>query len=293
MRKLIFLLMAFIALHPKLAIAGRASVTGNAEAKIETEGKAQYMVTRSRTFELTQTAYVENVRTVVVEAEIVHRRRLSDDLANNGDETGTVTLTVYPVNSSGQFDPPLATRKLPGDAIDIEGSGGVKVTSYGCCVESNAESQLSLNTLKTKFVKSSNVPLLTYTRLGKPSAVLRTASVYLAMTPDDQEVLGSDTSSVAMITWASDEKPLQRVVVHLKNEKPREAVLEWESTIGWKLGKGPLESHAVFDPARPTKPVFVWKMGEGKSIELPLVGDRFDLATAKTPKGVTLEQLDK
>src|SRR3984885_1840958 len=142
MRKLIFLLMAFIALHPKLAIAGRASVTGNAEAKIETEGKGQYMVTRSRTFELTQTAYVENVRTVVVEAEIVHRRRLSDDLANNGDETGTIILTVYPINSGGQFEPALAVRKLPGDAIDIEGSGGVKVTSYGCCVESNAEVQL-------------------------------------------------------------------------------------------------------------------------------------------------------
>jgi hypothetical protein len=293
MRKLIFVLMALIALLPKPVAAANMSVTGDAEAKIETDGKARYMVTRSRTFDLTQTAYLENVRTVVVEAEIVHRRRLSEDLANNGDETGTVTLTVYPINSSGEFDPPLATRKLPGDAIDIEGSGGIKVTSYGCCVESNTETQLSLNTLKTKFVKSSSVPLLTYTRLGKPSAVSRTASVYLAMTPADQDVLGSDTSSVAMITWASDEQPLQRVVVHLKNGKPREAVLEWESTIGWKTGRGPLESHTVFDPAKPTKPVFVWKIGEGKAIELPLVGDRFDLATAKTPKGVTLEQLEK
>ena len=113
------------------------------------------------------------------------------------------------------------------------------------------------------------------------------------MTPADQDVLGADNSSVAMITWASDEQPLQRVVVHLKNEKPREAVLEWESTLGWKVGKGSLESHTVFDPAKPTKPVFVWKIGDGKSFELPLVGDRFDLAKAKAPRGVTLKQLDK
>ena len=293
MRKLIFLLVALIALNPRPAIAGSASITGDAEAKIETEGKARYMVTRSRTFELTQVAYLKNVRTVVVDGEIVHRRHLSEDLANNGDETGTVTLTVYPVNSSGQFDPPLATRKLPGDAIDIEGSGGVKVTAYGCCVESNAEIQLSLNTLQTRFVKSSSVRLLTYTRLSKPSAVSRTVSVYLAMTPADQSVLGSDTSSVAMITWASDEQPLQRILVHLKSEKPREAVLEWKSTVGWRLGKGTLESHTVFEPAKPTKPLFVWQIGGGKSIELPLVRDRFDLAKAKAPKAVTLEQLDK
>jgi hypothetical protein len=100
------------------------------------------------------------------------------------------------------------------------------------------------------------MPLLTYTRLGKPSAVLRTASVYLALTPADQGVLGADTSSVAMITWASDEQPLQRVVVHFKDEKPREAVLEWESTVGWTLAKGPLESHTVFDPSKPSDPCF-------------------------------------
>jgi len=39
--------------------------------------------------------------------------------------------------------------------------------------------------------------------------------------------------------------------------------------------------------------VFGWQTGDGKSIELPLMGDRFDLATAKTPKGMTLEQLEK
>jgi hypothetical protein len=103
MRKLIFVLMALIALLPKPVAVANMSVTGDAEAKIETDGKARYMVTRSRTFDLTQTAYLENVRTVVVGAEIVHRRRLSEDLANNGDETGTVTLTVYPINSSGEF----------------------------------------------------------------------------------------------------------------------------------------------------------------------------------------------
>jgi hypothetical protein len=287
------MILALGAARAVVASAGGTTVSGDSEARFETHGGVRYMVTRSRTFELTQFAYKgDTVRTAVVEAEITHRHRLSEDLADNGDETGTVTLTVHPVSPSGHFDPPLATRKLAGDEIDIEGSGGVKVTTWGCCAESSAETQLSLNTLKTRWVRSSAVPLLTYTRLGKP-AVARVASVYAVLTPLDDELLGKDKSSVAMITWSDDDQPLQRILIRLKADKPREAAMEWTATVGWRVGSAPLDNHTVFDPAKPTKPVFVWQIADGKAIELPLAGDRFDLAAARVPPGVSLKELPR
>ncbi len=67
------------------------------------------------------------MRTAVVEAEVRHRRRISEDLAENGDETGTVTLVVHPLSRSGHFDAPLVRREIPGDEVKIEGAAGVKI----------------------------------------------------------------------------------------------------------------------------------------------------------------------
>jgi len=283
--------MILLALPISAATAGVTSLSGSAGAQIETQGKSHYMVTRSRTFELTQFADHETVRTAVVEAEVTHRQMLSEDLGANGDETGTIALTVYPVISGGQFGSPLASRTMPGDAVTIEGSAGVKVTAYGCCVESNAETQLNLGTLRTLYVKSSAMPLLTYTRLGKPHAVSRRVAIYLAMTPADTAVLGADQSAVAIITWASDYAPIQRVLVRLQSAQPRTDALDWENIVGWKIGLNALDNHTVFDPAKPSNPVFVWQIGDGRQIYLPLAGDRFNLAAARTPKGITLKDL--
>jgi len=295
LRQILTALVIALMLHAPLAIAGAAggaAVTGDSEARFETDGGTRYMVTRSRTFELTQFAHNETVRTAVVETEIRHRRRISEDLADNGDETGIITLTVYPVNPAGHFDPPLATRKLAGDEVDVEGSGGVKVTTWGCCAESNAETQLSLNTLKTVFVKSHDVPLVTYTRLGKP-AIGGVVAIYMVMTPADQEVLGKNDSAVATITWASDDQPLQRILVRLHGDKPRDTAMEWTTTVGWRVAGGALDNHTVFDPAKPAKTVFVWQIADLKTLELPLAGDRFDVAAAKLPVGVSLKELPR
>ena len=94
-----------------------------------------------------------------------------------------------------------------------------------------------------------------------------------------------------MITWASDDEPLQRIVLYLRGSNPREAAMSWSTTIGWKVPNASLDSHTVFDPSRPTKPVLVWQIDEGRAIELPLVGDRFDVAAAKLPKGINLKEL--
>jgi hypothetical protein len=286
------LLLVVLAIGVSPVIAGPAAgLTGDAEAKIESDASGRYMVTRSRSYQLGQFAYHERtiVRTAVIETEVRHRRRLSDDLGNNGDETGTVTITVHPVNPAGHFDPPLATRKLPGDEVKYQGSSSVTVTSWGCCVESPAETELGLNTLKTLYVRSGSVPLLTFTRLGKP-AVARIVSFYVAFTPADEQVLGKDQSAVAVITWSADEEPLQRILVRLTGDKARETAMDWNTSVGWKVGSAPLETHTVLDPAKPTKPVMVWSIAEGKKIELPLVNDRFDLKSAKLPPGVTLQE---
>src|SRR5215472_8818313 len=203
---------------------GETTVSGPADAKIETEGNAHFMVTRSHTFELTQFADKGSIVTALVEAEIRHRKHISEDIGTNGDETGTVTLTVHPVSSSGDFGKPLASRTLTGDEVEVEGSGGIKVTTWGCCVESNAETQVHTGSLKTMFIRSSDAPLVTCTRLGKP-AVGRIAAVYKATTAADGDVLGADHDVVGLITWAGENAPIQRIKVRLKAAKPIDAVL--------------------------------------------------------------------
>lgn len=149
---------------------------------------------------------------------------------------------------------------------------------------------LSLGSLKTLYVRSGGVPLTTYTRLGKP-ALGRLIAVYLAMTAADESVLGKDKSAVGLITVEGEDDVLQRILIHLHGDKPREAALDWSFELGWKTASAALENHTVIDPAKPSKPVFTWKIGDQQSIEIPLVDDRLDLAAAKLPAGVTLQAL--
>jgi hypothetical protein len=265
-------------------------VSGSAAATLQRDGKDLFLLTRSHSFELAQFAAKAETKTVLVEGEVAHRLRVTDDLGAKGDETGTVKLIVHPVNSNGQFGAPLATRDVPGDEIKLESPAGVNVITYGCCQENTAEEMLSLASLKTLYVRSGGAPITTYTRLGKP-ALGRLVVVYLAMTAVDDAVLGSDPSAVGMITLSGEDEVLQRIRVHLRAAQPREAALQWSVELGWKTASGKLDSHTVIDTAKPSRPVFRWKLSAAQAIDIPLVNDRLDLAAAKLPPTVKLEAL--
>jgi hypothetical protein len=274
--------------------AGRAdtahhtSIKGTAKASLQKESQGLFLHTASHSFQLAQFAADGETRTVLVESELFQRLQVTGDLGAKGDETGRVKLALHPIESSGQFGAISATRELPGDAIKLDSPSGITIITYGCCQENSAETQLSLASLKTLYVRSGGVPITTYTRLGKP-ALGRQIAVYLAMTAADQSVLGNDRSAVAMITVVGEDAVMQRMLVHLHAEKPREAVLDWSTEIGWRNASGTLDSHIVLDPGKTWKPVFTWKIKEGQAIELPLVDDRLDAAAAKLPSSVTLE----
>jgi len=73
--------------------------------------------------------------------------------------------------------------------------------------------------------------------------------------------------------------------VHLRADKPREAALEWSTEHGWRNASSALDEHTVIDPAKQSKPVFQWRVGDNKAIVLPLLNDRLDVAAAKLPAG--------
>ena len=271
-----------------IARAGSAAVTGSAGAILEKEGKNVFLKATSHTFQLAQFAEKGLTKTVLVESELFQRLQVTDDLGAKGDETGRVKLTIRAIEPGAQFGAITATRELAGDEIKL--NSGVTVITYGCCAENGAETELSLSSLKTLYVRASGVPLTTYTILGKPARG-RLIAVYLTMTPEDESVLGKDPHAVAMITVDGEDEVRQRMLVSLKSDNAREAAMEWSFELGWKAASGALENHTVIDPAKPTKPVFTWKIGETQTIELPLVNDRLDTASAKLPAGVTLQTL--
>jgi hypothetical protein len=271
-----------------IARAGSTAVTGSAGAVLEKEGKNVFLKATSHTFQLAQYVEKGQTKTVLVEGELFQRLQVTDDLGAKGDETGRVKLTIRTIEPGPQFGAIAATRELAGDEIKL--NSGVTVITYGCCAENSAETELSLSSLKTLYVRASGVPLTTYTILGKPARG-RLIAVYLVTTPADESVLGKDPHAVAMITVVGEDEVLQRMLVSLKLDNPREAAMDWSFELGWKTASGKLENHTVIDPAKPTKPVFTWKIGDAQSIELPLVNDRLDTASAKLPAGVTLQTL--
>ncbi|HYA34522.1 MAG TPA: hypothetical protein VEF03_02830 [Candidatus Binataceae bacterium] len=274
------------------AQSDRTSLTANAEATLQKDAKGLYLLTRSQSFQLAQYAVGSATHTVVVQGEVAHRLAVTDDLGAKGDETGTVSLAIFPIKSDGTYGQQQALRKIPGDEIKLDSPSGVTVIMYGCCQESSAEFELSLASLKTLWVRSGGVPFTTYTRLGKP-ALGRLIAVYLVMTAADDDVLGKDMSAVAMITLEGEDEVIERIRVHLRADKPREKAMEWSYELGWKTPSGKPDNHTVIDPAKPSKPVFQWKIGDTETIEIPLVDDRLDIANAKLPDGVKLELLGK
>jgi len=289
-------LVTVAALRADLPAAGSAadalptSVSGSADATLERDGDDLFLTTRSRSFALAQYARGAETPSVVVESLVSRRRRVAEDLGASSDPTGTVTLRVRPLAPDGGFGAPQATRELAGDAVEVASPAGVKVTSFGCCQQSNAETLLSLASLETLYVRSDGPPLTTYTRLGPP-AQGRVVAVYLAMTPADDAVLGPDQTAVGLITVAGDERARQRIRVTLRGKTPRESALEWSANVGWRSASGALEPHVVVDPAKPSKPVWQWIIAPGRTIAIPLVDDRFDVAAASVPDGVALEAL--
>ncbi len=282
----------FLAGHTDAAFGADANSTesGNAEATLQRDGKGLFLTTKSRSFDIAQFALKGETKTVLVEGEVAHRLAVTDDLGAKGDETGTVSVTIRPIAADGKFGAPVATRALPGDEIKLESPAGINVITYGCCQENSAEELLSLASLKTVYVRSGGAPLTTYTRLGKP-ALGRIIALYLAMTPADDAVLGTDASAVGMITLAGEGEVMQRIRVHLRAAKAREAALEWSIEAGWKTSAAALENHTVIDAAKPSRPVFQWRIADGEVIALPLVDDRLDLGAATLPRNVTLEPL--
>jgi hypothetical protein len=279
-----------------IAIAGPAeaadgnttSLSGTAGAALQKDGKGLYLHANSHSFELAQFLHGRATRTAVVEEQVAHRLQVNDDIGANGDQTGTVNLVVHPIDSQGRFGPPLASRNMPGDEIKLDSSAGVTVITYGCCAESSAENQLNLNTLKTMYVRSQGAPLTTYTILGKPARG-RLIALYLTLTPEDDEVLGKDPSSVGAITLVGEEETFQKIRVHLKDKDARNTAMNWSLEAGWKTAAAQPDNHTVLDPARPTAPIYEWKIDDAHAIEIPLQNDRLNVAAAKLPPGVTLE----
>jgi hypothetical protein len=268
----------------------RSTLKGDASASLTRGGKHLYLHAGSHTFELAQFVDRGAVRTVVVEGAVAHKLLVNDDIGANGDQTGQVTLVIHPIDSHGLFAAPLASRAMAGDQIKLDSPSGVKVITWGCCAESNAINQLNLATLKTMYVQSDGAPLSTYTILGKP-AKGRLIALYLTLTPEDHDVLGKEPSAVGMITLVDDDDTLQRIRVHLAGKDARNNAMNWSLEAGWKGTSATLDNHTVIDPAKPSTPIYEWKIDDTNAIELPLRSDRLDVSAAKLPPGVTLESL--
>jgi hypothetical protein len=203
---------------------------------------------------------------------------------------GQVKLTAYPLTAKGQ-GPAQFTIAAQGDEVEPDGSY-LTVSRYGCCVENTTKAVYSLENGTYLF----NTTGQKWTTLGAKGgfAMTRIAVAHVAPSAMDDVLFGKVEHAGAILSYASPTAPLQRIMVLLPADAADDTTLNWDATLLWVSGDYPEGTdHIYVDRTDKPENVFTgvtlrFKLDETNVIDIPLRGDRLDLAAAKLPRGYKL-----
>ncbi|HVJ44595.1 MAG TPA: hypothetical protein VM639_24070 [Dongiaceae bacterium] len=216
--------------------------------------------------------------------------------ADNEDpeyEPSLIKVTVFPLTDKGK-GPAQFTIATSGEEVKTEGSDLI-ITRPGCCVEYTTKAVYSLETGKYLFNATGDQ----WATLGAKGgfAMSRSAAVHMAPSAADDDVFGKAEHAGAVITYASPTAPLQRIMVMLPQEAENDVTLNWDGTLLWVSSDYPDgTNHIYVDRSDKPENVFTaatlrMKLDEDNVIDIPLRGDRLDIAAAKLPKGYSLTEM--
>ena len=233
------------------------------------------------------------MRRFLVQSEIDRITRESDDTEIDTQQSA-LRVTARPLSQSGLGE---VSMNVQTDADEVAVSGPYVVTTvWGCCVEQPVHEVYSLYSGKRLFSATGPGEFGDWLTMGKkgPTYDQRVVAAHFAITARDRAELGPDENVVAVITYATEAEPLQRVAVSVDGGRSGDLPLEWNVKLLWITPDQPEGvEHNFFNQDADAATVYTGiklriQLDDANRIEIPLEADRLVPANATLPDGFTL-----
>ncbi|WP_374378155.1 hypothetical protein [Dongia sp.] len=215
-------------------------------------------------------------------------------------EEATAKVTVYPLTDEGK-GPVAFTIEGKADAVEAMGDF-VALTRFGCCVEVPTYAVYSLETGKYLFNATGEGHWGQWATLGAHGGAEfeRIIAYHAKISAADADLFGETKNGAVIITYANQTEPLQRVMlIATEEDMGMDAPLEWMPKIDLVNKDNPKGTDRIYNQQGGnavdlfTNATVRLVLDDAKSVEIPLVADRLDIAHAKLPKGYSLVEMKR
>ena len=230
------------------------------------------------------------MRRFLVQSEIDRVTREADDQEID-TQSSVLRVTARSLSQTGLGETSL---NIQTDADEVAVSGPYVVTTiWGCCVEQPAHEVYSLYSGKRLFSATGPGDFGDWLTMGKkgPTYDQRVVAAHFAITARDRAELGPDENRVAVITYATEAEPLQRVAVSVAGGRSGDLPLEWNVKLLWITPDQPEGvEHNFFNIDGDAATVYTGiklriQLDDTNRIEIPLEADRLVPGKATLPDG--------
>lgn len=299
-------LLAGAALLPALLALPAAAedlVTGTMPSEIRVEVAAHGL------FRITNTARRHQTNLLgssVKQGAVLHQLleieqtsvRIEGAEAETQFESADVILRAFPLTAEGKGAQSFEIR-VKGDEIAADGPY-VTISRFGCCAEMPTHAVFSLESGAYLFNANGSGPSGDWVTLGARGGfeMTRIIAQHVAPTAEDAAVFSGHKNAVAAFAYARRDLPVQRLVLIAPQAAiDGDAVLNWMPKPSLVSADMPLGGDHLFieKEGKPdalfTGITYRLVLDETTIIEIPIVGDRFEIGGAKLPEGYSLAEL--
>lgn len=236
------------------------------------------------------------MRRFLVETEIDRVTREADDQEIDVQRS-ILRATARPLTATGLGEVSLQVETA---ADEVAVSGPYVVTTvWGCCVEQPAHEVFSLYSGKRLFSATGPGDFGDWLTMGKkgPTYDQRIVAAHFAITGRDKAELGADQDRVAIITYATEAEPLQRVALSVPGGRDGDLPLEWNTKLLWITADQPEGvEHNFINQDGDARTVYSGvtlriQLDDATRVEIPLEGDRLAPDKATLPDGFSLAEV--
>ncbi|HVO04584.1 MAG TPA: hypothetical protein VMT54_20470 [Candidatus Cybelea sp.] len=212
-------------------------------------------------------------------------------------KTNKEKITAYPIDKQGKGAAKF-TIETDGDEVKVDGPYLI-VTSWGCCALEATDAVYSLETGAYLFNSTGSDSYGRWLTMdAKGAKAERVVAFHMAPTERDDTVLKGAPNAVIVISYASQSKPLQRILVTVpKALVDNGASLDWDPKFELIDKIDPKDKDHMYvdregDPATLfTDATVRLTLDKNTKIEIPLVGDKLKIDGVKLPKGWALVEM--
>jgi hypothetical protein len=212
--------------------------------------------------------------------------------------SGRVSATAWRIDSQGKRKT-LWSVDEPGDAGEISSRQPLFIVRQsGCCGSRDSFSVFNLYNGQRLFTATGDGPETCWAQLDVPNSggLVRLVALHAAYSGTDAAAFGQRVETVGLLTYGSPDKPLARYRL-LAESAAAIADFMGDATVRLvQIGK-PEETDSLTlwpadgkrDPSAVGGFAIRLHLTEDKTVEIPVAGDRLDLAAATLPNGLKIE----